>query len=416
MRIETILNKCQKFKSFVYTKVKWIKVNGMLALEATLEPRKNNKGICSCCGKRGSCYDHQGYRMFEFVPLWGYPMFFKYNMRRINCKDCGIKIERVPWSDGKNELTKTYMCFLSEWARKLSWSEAARTFNTSWHKVYESVKYTVGYGLKNRIINGVRSIGIDEIAWKIGHKYLTLVYQIDKGCVRLLWVGKDRTVKTTLKFFRKFGQIWSHKLEHVCSDMWRPYLKVIKKKAPQAIHVLDRFHIVAKINKAIDEVRASEHKKMQADGYEPILKNSRWCLLKRKENLTEKQDLKLRDLVKYNLKSVRAYLLKNDFESFWNYVSPTWAGKFLDKWCTRTMRSKIEPMKKAAKTIRKHKLLILNWFVAKKQFSSGVVEGLNNKVKLATKKAYGYKSFEYIETALYHQLGNLPQPPATHRF
>lgn len=154
------------------------------------------------------------------------------------------------------------------------------------------------------------------------------------------------------------------------SDTQAPHTwktRAIKKKAPQAIHVLDRFHIVAKINKAIDEVRASEHKKMQADGYEPILKNSRWCLLKRKENLTEKQDLKLRDLVKYNLKSVRAYLLKNDFESFWNYVSPTWAGKFLDKWCTRTMRSKIEPMKKAAKTIRKHKLLILNWFVAKKQ-------------------------------------------------
>ena len=329
------------------------------------------------------------------------------------CKKCTFQ---VPWSNGKNELTKTYMWFLSDWARKLSWSQAAKSFNTSWPKVYESVKYTVGYGLKNRVVTGVKSIGIDEIAWKIGHKYLTVVYQIDKGSVRLLWVCKDRTVKTVLKFFRKFGKTWSHKIEHVCSDMWKPYLKVIKKKAPQAIHVLDRFHIVAKINKAIDEVRATEHKKMQADGYEPILKNSRWCLLKRKENLTEKQDIKLRDLVKYNLKSVRAYLLKNDFEGFWSYVSPIWAGKFLDKWCTRTMRSKIEPMKKVAKTIRKHKPLILNWFVAKKQFSSGVVEGLNNKVKLATKKAYGFKSFKYIEMALYHQLGNLPRPPTTHRF
>ena len=245
---------------------------------------------------------------------------------------------------------------------------------------------------------------------------MTLVYQIDRHCVRLLWIGKDRTVKTLLKFFRKFGSNWALQLKHICSDMWRPYIKVIEKKAPQALHILDRFHIVAKINKAIDEVRAAEYKKMKDDGYEPILKHSRWCLLKRKENLTEQQEAKLKDLLKYNLQSVRAYLLKEDFGGFWDYISPSWAGKFLDRWCTRTMRSKIESLKKVAKTLRKHKPLILNWFKAKKAFSSGIVEGLNNNVKLATKKAYGFKSLDCIETALYHQLGRLPRPPTTHRF
>ena len=155
---------------------------------------------------------------------------------------------------------------------------------------------------------------------------------------------------------------------------------------------------------------------MQEDGYEPILKHSRCCLLKRKENLTEKQEVKLKDLLKYNLKSVRAYLLKEDFDGFWSYVSASWAGKFLDRWCTRVMRSKIEPLKKVAKTLRSHKPLILNWFKAKKAFSSGIVEALNNHVKLATKKAYGFKSFEYVEIALYHQIGRLPRPPTTHRF
>lgn len=178
--------------------------------------------------------------------------------------------------------------------------------------------------------------------------------------------------------------------------MWRPYIKVIEKKAPQALHILDRFHIVAKMNKAIDEVRAAEYKKMKDDGYEPILKHSRWCLLKRKENLTEKQEIKLKDLLRYNLRSVRAYLLKEDFSVFWDYISPSWAGKFLDRWCTRTMRSKIEPLKNVAKTLRKHKPLILNWFKAK--------------------KAYGFKSLDCIEIALYKQLGKLPRPPPTHRF
>lgn len=416
MRLQTILNSCQKFKSFVYKDEKIVTQGGNKCLLITLVPRKNNKGICSGCAKPAGSYDHLPERQFEFVPLWGIPIYFCYRMRRINCIDCGVKVESVPWSDGKETMTKTMMQFLANWAKKLSWEETARSFHTSWHKVFSAVKYVVDWGLANRKLDDVESIGVDEIAWKKGHKYLTLVYQIDKNRTRLLWIGKDRTAKTFLRFFRMFGKENTARLKNICSDMWKAFIKVIKKKAPQAIHILDRFHIVAKINKAIDEVRAGEQRQMQKDGYEPILKKSRWCLLKRKENLTIKQEATLKELVQYNLQSVRAYLLKEDFHGFWEYVSPSWAGKYLDRWCTRVMRSKIEPMKKVAKTIRKHKPLILNWFKAKKKFSSGIVEGLNNKVKVVTKKAYGFRTFSCIETALYHQIGKLPEPPMTHRF
>lgn len=416
MRLQTILNAVQKFKCFVYKGVKIVGQQDALTIEIDVRPRKNSKAICSGCGNTGGCYDHLGLRRFEFVPLWNIPVYFCYRMRRVNCRICGIKVETVPWSDGKSSMTRSFMQFLSGWAKKLSWQETARSFKTSWHKVFGAVKYAVDWGLVHRDFSSVESIGVDEIAWKKGHQYLTLVYQIDKGCTRLLWIGQDRTVKTLLRFFRLFGKENTRRLKHVCSDMWKAYIKVIKKKAPQAIHILDRFHIVAKINKAIDEVRANEYRQMQKDGYEPVLKKSRWCLLKRKENLTEKQEARLQDLLQYNLKSIRAYLLKEDFHGFWEYVSAAWAGRFLDRWCTRVMRSKIEPMKKAAKTIRKHKPLILNWFRAKKEFSSGVVEGLNNKVKVATKKAYGFREYSCIEIALYHQLGKLPEPPVTHRF
>jgi len=416
VRLQTILNSCQKFKSFVYHEIKLDVINDEKRILVTLVPRKNSRGICSGCAKSGGCYDHLSEREFEFVPLWGIPVTFIYRMRRINCLACGVKVELIPWADGKETMTKTMMQFLAGWAKKMSWQETARSFNTSWHKVFSAVKYVVNWGLANRQLNNVESIGVDEVAWKKGHKYLTLVYQIDSQCTRLLWIGQDRTVKTFLRFFRMFGKENSAKLKHVCSDMWKAYIKVIKKKAPQALHILDRFHIVAKINKAIDEVRAGEHRQMQKDGYEPVLKKSRWCLLKRKENLTDKQEATLNELVKYNLQSVRAYLLKEDFHGFWEYVTPAWAGKFLDRWCTRVMRSKIEPMKKVAKTIRNHKPLILNWFKAKKAFSSGIVEGLNNKVKVATKKAYGFREFSCIEVALYHQLGKLPEPLMTHRF
>lgn len=416
MRIETILNNCHKLKSFVYKKCFWGEHQGRKCINAEIVNRANSRAICSGCQKPASLYDRLGIRRFEFVPLWGYPVFLLYQMRRVACRACGVTVEQVPWAIGKQTMTKAYMTFLANWAKKLSWLETARSFKSSWHKVYQAVSYVVQYGLAHRDVSKVESIGVDEIALQKGHKYATVVYQIDKHSTRLLWVGEGRTVKTLLKFFREFGRPWAAQLKHVCSDMWKPYLKVIKKKVPQALHILDRFHIMANINKAIDEVRASEHKQLQQDGYEPVLKKSRWCLLKRKENLTATQAIKLKELLCYNLKSVKSYLLKEEFNLFWEYVSPYWAEKFLDLWCTKVMRSKIGPMKKQAKSIRKHKALILNWFKAKKNFSSGIVEGLNNKAKVATRKAYGFKTFDCAQIALYHQLGKLTEPIMTHRF
>ena len=416
MQLKTILNQCYKFKCFVYDKVRFVFHNGEKCIEIDVVPRRNSDAICSCCDKPAPLYDRLNKRRFEFIPLWGYRVFLIYLMRRVNCADCGVRVEQVPWARGKRELTDAYQQFLAHWAKKLSWKEVAMSFRTSWEKVFRAVEYIVEWGLEHRDLSDVTAIGVDEIAWRKGHKYLTMVYQIDEGSTRLLWIGKDRTIKTLLRFFHFFGEERSRELKYVCSDMWRPYIKVIKKKAGQALHILDRFHIVAKLNKAIDEVRAGEHRQLQKDGYEPVLKNSRWCLLKHWENLTDKQEVKLKELLQYNLKSVRAYLLKEDFNGFWEYISPAWAEQYLDKWCTRVMRSRIDPMKKVVKTIRNHKPLILNWFKAKKAFSSGVVEGLNNKAKVTTRNSYGFRTYRGAEIALYHALGNLPTPPTTHRF
>ncbi len=182
-----------------------------------------------------------------------------------------------------------------------------------------------------------------------------MVHQINAGCRRLLWVGQDRTAKTLLRFFRMLDRERTAAIEFVCSDMWRPYLKVIAKKAGQAIHILDRFHIVVRLNKALDEIRAAEVKQLARQGYEPMLKHSRWCFLKREENLTDSQQVKLDDLLQYDLKSVRGYLLKQSFQCLWEYFSPYWASRFLDGWVTRAMRSRLEPIKTVARSIRSHR-------------------------------------------------------------
>ena len=155
---------------------------------------------------------------------------------------------------------------------------------------------------------------------------------------------------------------------------------------------------------------------LKKEGYEPVLAHSRWCLLKRPSRLTSTQRDRLEDLLQYNLKTIRAYLLKEEFQLLWDYVSPAWAGKFLDRWCTKVLRSRIDRFKPIARGFRKNRELILNWFRAHGTISAGAVEGLNNKLKLTTRKAYGYRSFKVIEIALYHALGHLPQPDFAHNF
>ena len=416
MLIKTILNRVEKHANFVYGTCRFGGEADRAIIEIEINARANSKPICSGCGKKRAGYDTLERRRFEFVPLWGMAVFFLYAMRRVDCPICGVKVEAVPWAQGKNRLTTSYAWFLARWSKRLAWKEVADVFHTSWDSVVRSVKMAVLWGLSHRNLDGITAIGIDEIAWKNGRKFATLVYQIDNGAKRLLWIGRDRTAKTLMRFFDWFGEDRSNALRFVCSDMWKPYLRIVAEKACKAVNVLDRFHIAQHLNKAIDAVRAKEVKELKAGGKEPILTHSRWCLLKRPENLTEKQDIKLRELLGCNLRTVRAYLLKEDLQFFWEYKSAVWAGKFLDKWCTRTMRSRIKPMKKVARMLRSHRKLLLNWFKAKGRISLGAVEGLNNKIKVTTKRSYGFRSFNLLEIALYQSVGNLPEPDFTHKF
>jgi transposase len=416
MQLKTILNRVEKYKSFVYGKVRLSKPRGRLKLDIQMRPRRGSRPVCSGCGRRGPQYDRQPARRFEHVPLWGIAVWFVYRMRRVNCPRCGVKVEQVPWADGKCRQTVSYRFFLSAWAKRLAWQEVATVFRTSWQTVYRSVETAVMWGLLNRKWGKITALGIDEIAWRKGHKYLTLVYQIDAGRKRLLWIGAERTEESLRNFFGRVPQAVAKKIRFVCSDLWQPYVTVIAEYCGKAVHVLDRFHLMMHFSKAIDEIRAEEARRLKQDGYEPVLKHSRWCLLKRPENMTEKQTVKLAELLKYNLRSVRAYLLKEEFQRFWEYATAGWAAKFLDEWCRRTMRSKLEPMKRVARMLRTHRELILNWFRASGEISAGVVEGLNNKAKLTTKKAYGFRTLNALKIALYHQLGELPEPKFTHRY
>ena len=310
MQLKAILNRVEKQRSFVYSHPAWTEQAGRPVIEVTIQPRANGKAICSGCQKPRPGYDRLAVRRFEFVPLWGIAVFFLYAMRRVNCPSCGVTVEEVPWASGKCQLTNSYRWFLARWARRLSWKEVADAFQTTWDNVFRAVKHAVRWGILHRKLDTMSAIGVDEIQWQRGHKYLTLVYQIDEGCKRLLWVAQERTEESLRGFFSILSDQLRQGIRFVASDMWQPYLAVIAEQLDKAVHVLDRFHIMKKMNEAIDQVRREEAARLKQDGYQPVLKHSRWCLLKRPENLTERQTEKLSELLKCNLKAVRAYLLR----------------------------------------------------------------------------------------------------------
>ena len=173
MELITILNRCHRFQGFVYQHAHFSA--DKKSIEVAVRPRKGSAAVCSRCHLPAPGYDQLAERRFEFIPLWGFLVFLLYTMRRVNCRRCGIvAVEEVPWGDGKRTLTKAYMLFLARWARRLSWKETAEALRTSWDKVFDAVEHVVTFGLEHRVLGQIDAIGVDEIQYAKGHKYLTL--------------------------------------------------------------------------------------------------------------------------------------------------------------------------------------------------------------------------------------------------
>jgi transposase len=207
LQLRTVLNKLHPLKSFVYDDVRFTpdRSKAGVRVEVRVLPRKNSHGICRKCGRPGPTYDHACERRFDFVPLWGLLVFLLYKPRRVDCRRCGVHVEALPWAVGNSPMTAVYMSFLASWARRLSWTETARTFGATWDLVHRAVAWVVAYGLEHRDLDGIRALGIDEVAYRKGHKFLTLVYQIDADRRRLLWVTESRTQAAIASFFTWFG-------------------------------------------------------------------------------------------------------------------------------------------------------------------------------------------------------------------
>ncbi len=373
---------------------------------------KRSKPVCSSCGRKMPGYDTLSKRRWRHLPVWGKPVTLTYSPRRGNCPRCGVTVELMPWNSGKSRLSLPLIIMLATYAKILAWQEVARLTGVHWNTVRAAVKAAVEYGLAHRETTSVIAIGVDEISRRKGHKYMTNVYDLSR--MRLLWCGEGRDKNAIQAFFNDWGEERCKEIKAVCCDMWQPYIDVIEEMLPNAVMVFDKFHIIAHLSKAIDEVRREEARKLKEEGKENILSKTRYIFLKNPENLTDKQRLRLSDLEKLNLKINRAYVLKEAFRCFWDYTYRANAKKYLDKWFWWATHSRIEQMRDFAWMIKNHEEQILNYF--KVPITNAAVEGMNRKAKVVSQRAYGYRTVGTFQLALYHVLGDLPMPETTHRF
>lgn len=421
LTVKSLLRRVQELAGFIIKRTRLVGPKSKKRIEVHLAADPRRKARCSRCEQACPCYDTQPERRWHFVPLWNMPVELVYAPRRVECKRDGVVIEHLPWSAGKSPYTKAFMLFLARWARRLSWKETGTIFSASWDAVHRSVEWVVEWGLAHRSLEAVSALGIDELHWGRGKKsanFLTLIYQIDRGTRRLLWVGRTRkeaTLKQGFAFLEKARTGFLAGIKVICSDMWKPFLKVIAAKAGGALNVLDPFHVTQHLNLAVDDVRRGEQSRLNPARKEKA-KRSRFLFLRRGTRVRGHARIRLQAALACLRQTSRAWELKESFRHFWQYRSPTWAGAFLNAWITRALRSRLKPMGKVARMMRSHHDLLLNYFRAKRQYNSAVVEGLNNKVRVALSRSYGHRSFEILQLVLYHNLGDLHEPQFAHRF
>lgn len=401
--IETFIRKQLRLKAHTVTRVEETEECMIVHIDR-LGKRLLRCGVCrQRCRKVHSRRKEREWRDLSMRKL---PLKLRYRPRRLDCPRCGVRVEEFPWAEPWARVTTALSNAVARLARELSWQGTAREYGLNWKTVAGIVKRVVQYGLRNRKRPPVHVIGIDEVSRRKGQVYLTVVYDLERRV--LLWVGDGRTEEAVRKFFtEEMGRRRCGTLQVVCMDMWAPYIKLVQAHARNAQILFDRFHIVKHLNEAVEEVRRGLMRRLSLQE-KATFKGTRWLLLKNPWNLSPHQKERLSTLVRWNTPLVRAWYLKESFQLFWTYKQAKRAERHLRKWMSSAMRSRLEPFKRFVRMLRSHLDGILPW--TKLRLSNGAVEGMNNKIKSISHRAFGSRGAENFIAAIYHCCARLPLP------
>lgn len=370
------------------------------------------KPRCSRCGKIRPGYDHREDPVrWVHLSLGSVRIILEYAPRRVECPDCGVLVEMVPWARTNSRFTKPFEEMTAYLAQITNKTEVSKMMGISWRTVGNIVARIVADRLDPNSLDGLKRIGIDEISFRKRHNYITTVVDHDKR--RIVWAAEGKNAETLDAFFDELGKERAKKIEVVTIDMSPAFIKSIKAKVPGAQIVFDLFHVLKLASEAVDKVRRNEVNKLKdldASEEATAIKKSKYSLLKNPWNLQAKEWDKLSAIQKHNAPLYRAYLLKESLAAVFEETSVDAAEEELRRWLSWASRSKLEPFVATAKTIRMYKDDILAYI--KTNLTNGIVEGFNNKLRMIANRAFGFHSADALIGMLFLCCGGVTVNPA----
>lgn len=404
MSIAKFIQRLLKIKGFSVTG--FLFKNRYKELWLTVKPHKNG-AQCPLCGNRGRIVNTLTEpRIWRDIPVCGREVFFLYTPREILCRTHGRIQEDIPWAAPYARITYRFEYSLLMYCTTMTQKAAAQLLKIPKSTLSDLLHAIITRERANHRIRGLRVIGIDEISYCKGHKYATLVYDLERSCV--VWIGNGKARDTIDRFFKyELSEYQRKQIVSGCCDMSETFIGAIEQWCPNATLVLDRFHVVKALNEAVDNVRKEEWRKADKSG-KKALKGLRWLIYKHSSKRSKQDTQTLKSLYRGNRRIHRSWVLKDEFEQFWDFDDLTSAAEFLDSWCKTANRSRLDPIKKFVKTIRKHKNRLLPF--VENGLTNAIAEGINRIVKIVKNRASGFRNLEAFSDLIYLTVGDLDIP------
>lgn len=358
---------------------------------------------CPQCGAACAGYDKRK-RQWRHLDTCQYKTLLIADVPRVKCEKHGVVTVSVPWAEPGSGYTAMFEALVIDWLKEASVSAVSRLMNLSWNAIDGIMQRAVKRGLSRREEITPIHLGVDETSFRKRHDYVTIVSDQDEGIV--LHVGEDRKKAGLKVWYASLSEEQREAIESVSMDMWPAFINATLDSLPGAKDKIafDKFHVAKYLGEAVDKVRRQEHKALMKEGYED-LKGSKYDWLYNPENMSRKQKQRFSVLRDSALKTARAWAIKELAMSLWNYISKAWAQKGWKRWLSWAMRSRLDPIKEVAKTIKEHLWGILNAVVLK--VSNGPAEGINSKIKMIKVRSRGFRNKQRFANAIYFHLGGL---------
>lgn len=404
MRAETVARRLLSFPRLSVGKVRF-EADELGSESLVIEVAMRGRSRCSRCGRKCPGYDRLKPRRWRHLDFGAWEVHLEATLSRVECSRCGVVIEQVSWAEPNSRFTTHFEELVGWLAQRCDKTAISTMLRIAWRSVGTILERVVTRHRTRIDWTKVTAIAVDELSFRKGQHYLTLVSDLESG--RILWSKEGRSAATLEAFFAEIGAEACARIRHVAIDMFEGYAQAIRRCLPNATIVYDRFHVQQLSSKAVDEVRRGEWQRLRGTAEARGVKHLRWLLLRNPWNVTPAGHERLAELPRQNRLLYRAYLLKESLAGIYRSLyTPPWAKRRLNEWIAWAMRSRIVPFRRVARTLRRCFDGVLAYFET--GYTTSRAEGLNTKARLATRQAFGFHSADAVRAMIELRCTGIP--------